>query len=234
MQNIQCPVKTVQNSDSVQMLNNSVSAELDQREQQSWADGQTFRSNYSKANVKATQDAEYGIKVIFSESKSRTILCLPYIVWWAGGSWPNYLENCRPFPYPPFRVAMLPCYLGFWASEVDQRQESRCLEQSSKSRRRRRATCSAPSKLKQQESNRLNLKSSSSRNTSVKDTQQLNTLVGFISTDVVYVASRQNCSDSGGDVCLVWPSPVFQAALLCHYHVPPVSLSGTLHYCLSV
>ena len=35
MQNIQCPVKTVQNSDSVQMLNNSVSAELDQREQQS-------------------------------------------------------------------------------------------------------------------------------------------------------------------------------------------------------
>ena len=123
------------------MLNNSVSAELDQREQQSWADGQTFRT-----------------------------------------------------------------------SEVDQRQESRCLEQSSKSRRRRRATCSAPSKLKQQESNRLNLNSSSSRNTSVKDTQQLNTLVGFISTDVVYVASRQNCSDSGGDVCLVWPSPVFQAA----------------------
>ena len=107
---------------------------------------------------------------------------------------------------------MLPCYLGFWASEVDQRQESRCLEQSSKSRRRRRATCSAPSKLKQQESNRLNLNSSSSRNTSVKDTQQLNTLVGFISTDIVYVASRQNCSDSGGDVCLVWPSPVFQAA----------------------
>ena len=33
--------------------------------------------------------------------------------------------------------------------------------------------------------------------------------------------SRQNCSDGGGDMCLVWPSPVFQAsAVLCHYHVP--------------